>query len=53
MEDLDKPAEDSNQDETEISEAIRQMDSLYKSRCVKAPLGSNIVIREIPNDDQP
>ncbi len=30
-----------------IDEAFRQMTSLYKSRCVQTPLGTNVTIREI------
>lgn len=46
-----EPAANNGQDDEAIAEAIRQMDTLYKSRCVKAPLGTNVVIREIPSDN--
>lgn len=47
----DQTTTTNSQDNDAIAEAIRQMDTLYKSRCVKAPLGSNVVIREIPSDN--
>ncbi len=34
-----------------IEQAFRQMAVLYKSRCVQAPLGSNITIREIKKEE--
>lgn len=34
-----------------IEQALQQMSVLYKSRCVQAPLGSNITIREIKKED--
>jgi hypothetical protein len=33
-----------------IENALHQMEVLYKSRCVQAPLGANITIREIKED---
>lgn len=54
MEMRDKPneaPENGQEDEETIAEAIQQMESLYKSRCVKNPLGTNIVIREVPGDN--
>ena len=30
-----------------IEKALQQMAVLYKSRCVQAPLGANVTIREI------
>jgi hypothetical protein len=50
---------DTRQDQTEsleqnevdeghaIDEALQQMTSLYISRCVQTPLGTNVTIREI------
>lgn len=43
---------DDNLDEQAISEAFQEMEVLYKSRCIQNPLGSNVVVREIPNDDE-
>ncbi len=40
-----------HEDDDTIAEAIQQMESLYRSRCVKNPLGTNVVIREVPGDD--
>jgi hypothetical protein len=54
MEHRDKPIEapeNGHDDEKAIADAIQQMESLYKSRCVKNPLGSNVVIREVPGND--
>lgn len=54
MEQKDKPREapqDNQEDEDAIALAIQQMESLYKSRCVKNPLGTNVVIREVPGND--
>lgn len=34
-----------------IEKAFRQMEVLYKSRCVQAPLGANITIREIKKEE--
>lgn len=34
-----------------IEKALQQMEVLYKSRCVQAPLGSNITIREINKEE--
>ncbi len=35
------------EDEEAIEKAMQQMEVLYKSRCVQAPLGANVTIREI------
>lgn len=54
MEHKDKPIEapeNGHENEEAIAEAIQQMESLYKSRCVKNPLGTNVVIREVPGDN--
>lgn len=54
MEHRDKPIEtpeNGHENEEAIALAIQQMESLYKSRCVKNPLGTNVVIREIPGDN--
>lgn len=54
MEHRDKPIEapeNSHDDEDAIDDAIQQMESLYISRCVKNPLGTNVVIREVPGND--
>ena len=34
-----------------IEEACKQMEILYKSRCVQAPFGTNIIIREIKKEE--
>lgn len=34
-----------------IDSALLQMEILYKCRCVQPPLGSNVTIREIQEDD--
>lgn len=34
-----------------IEKALQQMEVLYKSRCVQAPLGANITIREIKKEE--
>ena len=35
------------EDDEAIEKALQQMEVLYKSRCVQAPLGANVTIREI------
>jgi hypothetical protein len=35
-----------------IEKAFQQMEVLYKSRCVQAPLGANITIREIKKEEE-
>ncbi|MGB3209800.1 MAG: hypothetical protein WBB19_03755 [Desulforhopalus sp.] len=35
-----------NEDDA-IDRAFTQMESIYKSRCIHPPLGSNVTIREI------
>ncbi len=54
---------DTQQDKTDITEqrdpeesdaiekALQQMEVLYKSRCIQAPFGTNITIREIKKED--
>lgn len=39
----DKEAED----DEKIEQGFSQMEMLYRSRCIQAPLGSNVVVREI------
>lgn len=34
----------------DIEEAFAQMELLYRSRCVQAPTGSNVTVREIEKD---
>jgi len=34
-----------------IEQALQQMQILYKSRCVQAPHGSNVTIREIKKEE--
>jgi hypothetical protein len=38
-------------EEQAIDEALRQMTSLYISRCVQTPLGANVTIREIDDKE--
>jgi hypothetical protein len=38
-------------DDQSIEQALQQMTTLYKSRCVQAPLGTNVTIREIDKKD--
>jgi len=39
-------------DENEaIDRAFLQMEILYRSRCVQAPLGKNVVIRDLDQDN--
>lgn len=49
-----EPTEPENlHDDTSIEDAFQQMEILFKSRCVQAPLGSNITIREIEKEEKP
>jgi hypothetical protein len=54
-----KPDENNEQDQRlaeqsdesqAIDRAFIQMESIYKSRCVHPPLGSNVTVREIKKD---
>jgi len=42
-------AKEKEEDEA-IDRAFRQMEVIYKSRCVQPPLGSNVTIREVKKD---
>lgn len=33
-----------------IDRAVLEMELLYRSRCVQAPLGKNVTVRELPAD---
>lgn len=46
-----KPDETEIEDDEKIELGFTQMELLYRSRCVQAPLGSNVVVREIEKDD--
>ena len=39
-----------NEDEA-IDSALLQMETIYKSRCIQPPRGSNVTIREIKKDE--
>ena len=44
--------QDKEIDETDaIDRTLMQMESIYKSRCIQPPLGSNVTIREIKKDE--
>jgi len=50
----EKVADDQNSDsiaEDAIDQGLIQMETLYRSRCIQPPNGSNITIREIKKDD--
>jgi hypothetical protein len=47
--DLDQ-AEQTAEETEIIDRALLEMELLYRSRCVQAPLGKNVTIRELPND---
>jgi len=40
-----------SEDGETIEWALQQMEVLYKSRCVQAPFGSNITIREVKKEE--
>ena len=40
------------EDDEAINLALQQMETLYKSRCVQVPVGSNITIGEIKKDEE-
>lgn len=43
--------DDTDQDDTQkIEEGFTQMEMIYRSRCVQAPLGSNVIVREVEKD---
>ncbi len=46
-----KPDDTEIEDDEKIELGFTQMELLYRSRCVQAPLGSNVVVREIEKDD--
>lgn len=43
----DTTAQHEFEDGETIEKSFQQMEILYKSRCVQAPLGANITIREV------
>lgn len=45
-----RPDDKEAEDEEKIEEGFSQMEMLYRSRCIQAPLGSNVVVREIEED---
>ena len=48
--DDDFKPDDTQVEEDKIEEGLSQMEMLYRSRCIQAPLGSNVVVREIEKD---
>ena len=46
----DPEPQDTQDSTATIEEALQQMEVLYKSRCVQAPAGSNVTIREIKKE---
>jgi hypothetical protein len=55
---MDKNNEDVNDEKDnkldegeEIERGFEQMELLYRSRCVQAPTGSNVTVREIEKED--
>jgi hypothetical protein len=45
-------SEDAEVEEGEIIEqGFQQMTVLYKSRCIQAPIGSHVTVREIKKED--
>ncbi len=44
------PGKTINEDDS-IDRALEQMSSIYKSRCIQPPNGSNVTIREIKKDE--
>lgn len=38
-------------DDDAIDTALAQMSSIYKSRCIQPPHGSNVTVREIKKDE--
>jgi hypothetical protein len=47
--DLDQ-AEQAAEETEIIDRALLEMELLYRSRCVQAPLGKNVTVRELPAD---
>lgn len=45
----DRPAD--HEDGEAIDKAFEQMEVLYRSRCVQAPLGRNVTVREIKKEE--
>lgn len=45
-----KPNDKQAEEDEKIEEGFSQMEMLYRSRCIQAPLGTNVVVREIEDD---
>ena len=45
-----EPGKTTDEDDA-IDRALAQMSSIYKSRCIQPPRGSNVTIREIKKDE--
>jgi hypothetical protein len=48
---IDTTEQDDQEDGAAIEQAFQQMEVLYKSRCVQAPVGTNVTIREIKKEE--
>ena len=46
----DNEPDKTNDEDDSIDRALEQMSSIYKSRCIQPPNGSNVTIREIKKD---
>lgn len=51
----DKPSTDEQEakltDGTAIEKGLEQMEMIYRSRCVQAPTGKNVTVREIVKEE--
>ena len=48
---IETTAQHDLEDSDAIDKALQQMAVIFKSRCVQAPLGTNITIREIKKEE--
>ena len=46
-----RPDDQEPQDDEKIEQGFTQMEMLYRSRCIQAPLGSNVVVRDVEEDN--
>ena len=46
-----RPDDTEREDDEKIELGFTQMEMLYRSRCIQPPLGTNVVVREIEEDD--
>jgi len=47
----DNEPDKTHDEDDSIDRALEQMSSIYKSRCIQPPNGSNVTIREIKKDE--